>query len=61
MSFHLDRVHVWACEVPDAAGGVASKLHALAEAGENLLICRHSPTAGSSWYWHFVHCPGGGP
>jgi len=36
MSFHLDRVHVWACEVPDEAGGVASKLHALAEAGANL-------------------------
>ncbi|MBX7103162.1 MAG: amino acid-binding ACT [Gemmataceae bacterium] len=36
MSFHLDRVHVWACEVPDEAGGVANKLHALAEAGANL-------------------------
>ena len=35
MSFHLDRVHVWACEVPDEAGGVANKLHALAEAGAN--------------------------
>jgi len=36
MSFRLDRVHVWSCEVPDEAGGVASKLHALAEAGANL-------------------------
>lgn len=36
MSFRLDRVHVWSCEVPDAAGGVAQKLHALAEAGANL-------------------------
>ena len=36
MSFRLDRVHVWSCEVPDEAGGVASKLHALADAGANL-------------------------
>ena len=36
MSFRLDRVHVWSCEVPDEAGGVAAKLHALAEAGANL-------------------------
>jgi hypothetical protein len=36
MSFRLDRVHVWSCEVSDTAGGVASKLHALAEAGANL-------------------------
>jgi len=36
MSFRLDRVHVWSCEVPDEAGGVAARLHALAEAGANL-------------------------
>lgn len=36
MSFRLDRVHVWSCEVVDEAGGVANKLHALAEAGANL-------------------------
>jgi hypothetical protein len=36
MSFRLDRVHVWSCEVVDEAGGVATKLHALAEAGANL-------------------------
>jgi hypothetical protein len=36
MSFRLDRVHVWSCEVPDQPGGVASKLAALAQAGENL-------------------------
>lgn len=36
MSFRLDRVHVWSAEVPDEAGGVAMKLHALAEAGANL-------------------------
>jgi hypothetical protein len=36
MSFHLDRVHVWAGEVADQAGGVASKLAFLAQAGANL-------------------------
>ena len=36
MSFRYDRVHVWSCEVPDQPGGVAGKLAALAEAGENL-------------------------
>ena len=36
MSFRYDRVHVWSCEVPDQPGGVASKLAALAQAGENL-------------------------
>jgi hypothetical protein len=36
MSFRYDRVHVWSCEVPDEPGGVASKLAALAQAGENL-------------------------
>jgi hypothetical protein len=36
MSFRYDRVHVWSCEVPDEPGGVAKRLAALAEAGENL-------------------------
>lgn len=36
MSFKLDRVHVWAGEVLDQAGGVATKLAALAQAGTNL-------------------------
>jgi hypothetical protein len=36
MSFRLDRVHVWSCEVPDKAGGVAHKLADLAQAGANL-------------------------
>lgn len=36
MSFLWKRVQVWAGDVPDAAGGVASKLAALAEAGANL-------------------------
>ncbi len=36
MGFKLDRVHVWSGEVADRAGGVASKLHILAQAGTNL-------------------------
>jgi len=36
MGFKLDRVHVWAGEVVDQAGGVASKLSNLAQAGSNL-------------------------
>ena len=36
MSFKLDRVHVWSGEVMDQAGGVASKLSLLAQAGANL-------------------------
>jgi hypothetical protein len=36
MSFKLDRVHVWAGEVMDQAGGVAAKLSLLAQAGANL-------------------------
>src|SRR5262245_1100182 len=36
MSFKMDRVHVWAVEVKDEPGGVASKLARLAEAGANL-------------------------
>jgi hypothetical protein len=36
MSYKLDRVHVWSGEVADEAGGVASKLVFLAQAGANL-------------------------
>ena len=36
MSFKMDRVHVWACEVKDEPGGVASKLSRLDEAGVDL-------------------------
>jgi glycine cleavage system regulatory protein len=36
MGFTLDRVHVWSVEVADRAGGVASKLALLAQAGANL-------------------------
>jgi hypothetical protein len=36
MSFKLDRVHIWAGDVADQAGGVAAKLHLLADEGANL-------------------------
>jgi hypothetical protein len=36
MSFKMDRVHVWSCEVPDEIGGVSRKLASLSEAGVNL-------------------------
>jgi hypothetical protein len=36
MSFKMDRVHVWAVDVPDQPGGVASKLNTLDEAGADL-------------------------
>ena len=36
MGFKLDRVHVWAGEVADEAGGVMSKLALLAQAGSTL-------------------------
>ena len=36
MGFKLDRIHVWSGEVADRAGGVATKLALLAQAGANL-------------------------
>ncbi len=36
MGFKLDRIHVWAGEIVDTAGGVAAKLHLLAQSGANL-------------------------
>jgi hypothetical protein len=36
MGFKLDRVHVWSGEVADQAGGIATKLAPLAQAGANL-------------------------
>jgi hypothetical protein len=36
MSFKMDRVHVWACDVKDEPGGVAAKLSRLDEAGADL-------------------------
>jgi hypothetical protein len=36
MSFRMDRVNLWSGEVPDQAGGTASKLAFLAQAGANL-------------------------
>ncbi|MFN4259328.1 MAG: amino acid-binding ACT [Gemmataceae bacterium] len=45
MGFKLDRVHVWAGEVLDRAGGVAEKLALLAKADANLefIFTRRSP------------------
>jgi len=45
MGFKLDRVHVWSGEVVDRAGGVAAKLHELAQAGANLeyILTRRQP------------------
>jgi len=45
MGFKLDRVHVWSGEVADRAGGVASKLSALAQGGANLefILTRRQP------------------
>jgi hypothetical protein len=45
MGFILDRVHVWSAEVADRAGGVASKLSALAQADANLefILTRRLP------------------
>ena len=45
MGFKLDRVHVWSGEVADRAGGVASKLALLAQAGANLefIVTRRQP------------------
>jgi hypothetical protein len=36
MSFKMDRVHVWACEVKDEPGGVAGQLRLLDDAGADL-------------------------
>lgn len=36
MGFKLERAHVWSGEIADKAGGMASKLAPLAEAGANL-------------------------
>lgn len=45
MGFRLERVHVWTGEVQDKAGGAASKLAALAQAGANLefVFTRRTP------------------
>jgi hypothetical protein len=36
MSFKWDRIHLWACDIPDESGAIASKLAFLAQAGANL-------------------------
>ena len=54
MGFKLDRVHVWSGEVADQAGGVASKLAPLAQAGANLefiLTRRQSDKPGTGFLY----------
>src|SRR5437868_11207884 len=36
MGFKLERVHIWSGEIADEAGGMATKLAPLAQAGANL-------------------------
>jgi hypothetical protein len=36
MGFKLERLHIWSGEIADQAGGMASKLASLAQAGANL-------------------------
>jgi hypothetical protein len=45
MGFKLERVHIWAGEIADKPGGMASKLAPLAEAGANLafILTRRVP------------------
>ena len=45
MGFKLDRVHVWSGEIADQAGGMATKLALLAQAGANLeyIFTRRQP------------------
>ncbi len=45
MGFKLERIHIWAGEIVDQAGGMAEKLAALAEAGANLeyMLTRRQP------------------
>jgi hypothetical protein len=45
MGFKLERVHVWSGQIADQAGGMASKLAPLAEAGANLeyIVTRREP------------------
>src|SRR2546426_10325240 len=50
MGFKLDRVHVWAGEIVDQAGGMTAKLAPLAQAGANLeyiLTCRQPEKPGT--------------
>jgi hypothetical protein len=45
MGFKLERIHIWAGEIIDQAGGMAEKLAPLAEAGANLeyIMTRRQP------------------
>ena len=45
MDFKLDRIQVWAVEIPDRPGGAAMVLESLAQAGANLeyIVSRRLP------------------
>jgi hypothetical protein len=60
MSFKLDRVHVWAGEVADQAGGVAAKLAFLAQAGANLeyIYTRRQPEKPGTGILHVAPVTG---
>ena len=59
MRFRLDRVHVWAAEVEDKAGGVASKLSILAQAGANLafVFTQRRQNQPGSGILYVARCP----
>jgi hypothetical protein len=63
MGFKLDRVHVWSGEIADQAGGMASKLAPLAEAGANLefILTRRQPNKPGTGIIFVAPVSGPGP
>ena len=61
MSFKMDRVHVWACEVQDEPGGVAGKLSRLDEAGADLEYVYTQRSADKPGYGSLFVAPLTGP
>jgi hypothetical protein len=47
MSFRINRVQVWSCEIPDRPGAAAAKLELLARAGADLSFIFTRPKPGS--------------
>jgi hypothetical protein len=60
MSFKLDRVHLWSCEIPDRPGGMAGKLATLAQAGANLeyILTRRQPDKPGTGFIHVAPVTG---
>src|SRR5207245_3332968 len=60
MGFKLDRVHVWAGEVADRAGGAATVLSELAKAGANLeyVYTRRQPNKTGTGVLHVAPVTG---